>query len=70
MPTINHFAVVQRNLVYSGSTIGNLGMTQEMLNFCGEKNITAQVEVRAMMLVAAGTVLPAEAVLVFCVCVC
>jgi D-arabinose 1-dehydrogenase-like Zn-dependent alcohol dehydrogenase len=54
MPTINHFAVVQRNLVYSGSTIGNLGMTQEMLNFCGEKNITAQVEVRALMLVAAG----------------
>jgi D-arabinose 1-dehydrogenase-like Zn-dependent alcohol dehydrogenase len=45
MPTINHFAVVQKNLVYSGSTIGNLGMTQEMLNFCGEKNITADVEV-------------------------
>jgi hypothetical protein len=45
MPTINHFAVVQKNLVYSGSTIGTLGVTQEMLNFCGEKNITADVEV-------------------------
>ncbi|WIA35261.1 hypothetical protein OEZ86_003720 [Tetradesmus obliquus] len=45
MPTINHFAVVQRNLVYSGSSIGNLHTTQQMLDFCGEKGITADVEV-------------------------
>ncbi len=44
-PTINHFPVVQKNLVFSGSTIGNTGMEQEMLNFCGEKDITADVEV-------------------------
>jgi hypothetical protein len=44
MPTINHFAVVQKNLVYSGSTIGTLHRMQEMLDFCGEKNITADVE--------------------------
>jgi uncharacterized zinc-type alcohol dehydrogenase-like protein len=49
MPTINHFAVVQRNLVYSGNSIGNRAMTQEMLNFCGEKNITADVEVRGVL---------------------
>jgi hypothetical protein len=45
MPTINHFAVVQKNLVFSGSAVGTLGRTQEMMDFCGEKNITADVEV-------------------------
>lgn len=45
-PTLNHFGIVQKNLVFSGSTIGNTGMEQEMLNFCGEKGITADVEVR------------------------
>jgi uncharacterized zinc-type alcohol dehydrogenase-like protein len=32
----------------SGSLIGGLAETQEMLNFCGEHNITADVEVIAM----------------------
>jgi uncharacterized zinc-type alcohol dehydrogenase-like protein len=45
MPTINHFAVVQKNLVFSGSAVGTLHRTQEMLDFCGQKNITADVEV-------------------------
>jgi D-arabinose 1-dehydrogenase-like Zn-dependent alcohol dehydrogenase len=58
MPTINHFAVVQKNLVYSGSTIGNLGMTQEMLHFCGEKNITADVEVGGHGLYVFGLLCP------------
>jgi uncharacterized zinc-type alcohol dehydrogenase-like protein len=31
----------------SGSVIGNLAMTQEMLDFCGKHNITADVEVRS-----------------------
>jgi hypothetical protein len=44
-PTLNHFAVVNRCWVFSGSTIGNTGMAQDMLNFCGEKGITAEVEV-------------------------
>jgi D-arabinose 1-dehydrogenase-like Zn-dependent alcohol dehydrogenase len=34
-----------RNLTVSGSVIGNLAMTQEMLDFCGQHNITADVEV-------------------------
>jgi hypothetical protein len=46
-PTLNHFAVVNKCWVVSGSTIGNTDMAQDMLNFCGEKNITADVEVRA-----------------------
>lgn len=45
-PTLDHFAIVSNNLVFSGSTIGNTAMEQEMLNFCGEHNITADVEVR------------------------
>lgn len=44
-PTINHVAIVQKCLSMSGSAVGNAGMTQDMLNFCGEKGITADVEV-------------------------
>jgi uncharacterized zinc-type alcohol dehydrogenase-like protein len=44
-PTLNHVSVVSNNLTFSGSTIGNAKMEQEMLDFCGEKNITADVEV-------------------------
>ncbi|KAF8061379.1 ADH9 [Scenedesmus sp. PABB004] len=44
-PTINHFSLVMRNLTVAGSVIGNLVMTQEMLDFCGKHNITADVEV-------------------------
>jgi uncharacterized zinc-type alcohol dehydrogenase-like protein len=35
--------IARRNL--SGSSIGGIAETQEMLNFCGEHNITADVEV-------------------------
>ena len=35
-----------RNLTFAGSVIGNLKMTQEMLNFCGQHGIHAEVEVR------------------------
>lgn len=34
-----------RNLSVSGSVIGNLEMTQEMLDFCGKHNVTSDVEV-------------------------
>lgn len=44
-PTINHTGVIFKCLVLTGSLVGNLAMTQEMLNFCGEKNITSDVEV-------------------------
>ncbi len=30
---------------FSGSNIGGIAETQEMLNFCGQHNITADVEV-------------------------
>jgi hypothetical protein len=38
-----------RNLTVSGSVIGNLAMTQEMLDFCGQHGITADVEVRGVL---------------------
>eukprot|EP00878_Enallax_costatus_P019318 GHUV01020379.1.p1 GENE.GHUV01020379.1~~GHUV01020379.1.p1 ORF type:complete len:311 (+),score=104.24 GHUV01020379.1:723-1655(+) len=44
-PKINHFNLVLKNLSVAGSVIGNLDMTQEMLDFCGKHNITADVEV-------------------------
>jgi uncharacterized zinc-type alcohol dehydrogenase-like protein len=44
-PTINHTGVIFKCLVLTGSLVGNLAMTQEMLDFCGEKNITSDVEV-------------------------
>ncbi|WP_312079598.1 NAD(P)-dependent alcohol dehydrogenase [Leclercia sp.] len=36
--------MVFRRLSISGSSIGSIQETQEMLNFCGEHNITAEVE--------------------------
>lgn len=42
---VHPFCAISRNLTVSGSVIGNLKMTQEMLDFCGQHNITADVEV-------------------------
>lgn len=39
------FALIFGNRNLSGSNIGGIPETQEMLNFCGEHNITADVEV-------------------------
>ncbi|CAI2522391.1 Uncharacterized zinc-type alcohol dehydrogenase-like protein YahK [Serratia ficaria] len=36
--------MVFRRLSISGSSIGSIQETQEMLNFCGEHNITADIE--------------------------
>lgn len=47
-PVLNHSAMIMKCYNVAGSAIGNHGMTQEMLNFCGEKNITADVEVRLL----------------------
>jgi cinnamyl-alcohol dehydrogenase len=44
-PVLNHTAMVMNCFTVAGSAIGNHKMTQEMLDFCGEKNITADVEV-------------------------
>jgi len=39
------FGLLLRRRSFSGSIIGGLAETQEMLDFCGENNITADVEV-------------------------
>jgi uncharacterized zinc-type alcohol dehydrogenase-like protein len=39
------FSLIMRRRSFSGSNIGGLPETQEMLDFCGEHNITADVEV-------------------------
>jgi uncharacterized zinc-type alcohol dehydrogenase-like protein len=39
------FALIMRNRNFSGSNIGGIRETQEMLDFCGQHNILADVEV-------------------------
>ena len=39
------FSLIMRNRNLSGSNIGGIAETQEMLDFCGQHNITADVEV-------------------------
>ncbi len=39
------FSLIVRRRSFSGSSIGGIAETQEMLDFCGENNITADVEV-------------------------
>jgi alcohol dehydrogenase (NADP+) len=42
---VSAFALIFGNRTFSGSAIGGLPETQQMLDFCGEHNITADVEV-------------------------
>jgi uncharacterized zinc-type alcohol dehydrogenase-like protein len=42
---VHAFSLIMRNRSFSGSNIGGLAETQEMLDFCGQHNITADVEV-------------------------
>jgi uncharacterized zinc-type alcohol dehydrogenase-like protein len=42
---VNVFGLLFRRRSFSGSLIGGLPETQEMLDFCGERNITSDVEV-------------------------
>jgi uncharacterized zinc-type alcohol dehydrogenase-like protein len=42
---VSAFALIMGRRSLSGSPIGGMAETQEMLNFCGEHNITADVEV-------------------------
>ncbi len=39
------FAIIMGRKSLSGSMIGSIGETQEMLDFCGDRNITSDVEV-------------------------
>jgi uncharacterized zinc-type alcohol dehydrogenase-like protein len=43
--TVNAFSLLMGRRSFSGSLIGGIPETQEMLSFCGEHNITADVEV-------------------------
>ena len=43
---LEHLCVHARRLCIGGSLIGSIKETQEMLDLCGEKNITCDVEVR------------------------
>jgi uncharacterized zinc-type alcohol dehydrogenase-like protein len=45
---VSSFALLFGNRTLSGSLIGGIAETQEMLDFCGRHNITADVEVIAM----------------------
>jgi uncharacterized zinc-type alcohol dehydrogenase-like protein len=42
---VNVFGLLFRRRSFSGSLIGSIAETQEMLDFCGKNNITADVEV-------------------------
>ena len=46
--TLPVFGLIMRRRSISGSPIGGVPETQEMLNFCGEHNITADVEIIPM----------------------
>ena len=42
---VSAFGLIMRRRSFSGSSIGGIPETQEMLDFCGKHNITAEVEV-------------------------
>jgi len=42
---VTAFSLIMRRRSFSGSNIGGIAQTQEMLDFCGKNNITADVEV-------------------------
>jgi uncharacterized zinc-type alcohol dehydrogenase-like protein len=42
---VSAFGLIFKRRSLSGSNIGGIGETQEMLDFCGKNNITAEVEV-------------------------
>lgn len=44
-PALNSIALIAGRKAVAGSVIGGIAETQEMLNFCGEHNITSDVEV-------------------------
>src|SRR5687768_2041026 len=44
-PTVTVFGLIFQRRSFSGSPIGGIAETQEMLDFCGQHNITSDVEV-------------------------
>ena len=45
---VSAFSLIFGNKSLSGSMIGGISLTQEMLDFCGKHNITSDVEVIAI----------------------
>lgn len=45
MPPVNPGALIRRRIAYAGSLIGGIAETQEMLDFCAEHGVVADVEV-------------------------
>jgi uncharacterized zinc-type alcohol dehydrogenase-like protein len=44
-PSISPFALITKRISVAGSMIGGMPETQEMLDYCGDKGITSDVEV-------------------------
>src|SRR6478672_3001277 len=47
MPPVNPGALIRRRIAYAGSLIGGIAETQEMLDFCAEHRVVADIEVVA-----------------------
>jgi uncharacterized zinc-type alcohol dehydrogenase-like protein len=45
LPGVNGFNLIFGNRILAGSAIGGLRETQEMLDFCAEKNVMPEIEV-------------------------
>ena len=44
-PAVNVFSLISKRVSIAGSMIGGMPETQQMLDYCGQKDITAEVEV-------------------------
>jgi alcohol dehydrogenase (NADP+) len=44
-PTVTPFSIIFRRRQYAGSLIGGIPETQEMLDFCAQRRLTADVEI-------------------------
>jgi uncharacterized zinc-type alcohol dehydrogenase-like protein len=44
MPAVNPGALIRRRIAYAGSLIGGIAETQEMLDFCSEHGVVADIE--------------------------
>jgi alcohol dehydrogenase (NADP+) len=42
---VSAFSIIFKRCILSGSNLGGIAETQEMLDFCGRHNITADVEI-------------------------
>ncbi|MGX9900460.1 NAD(P)-dependent alcohol dehydrogenase [Arthrobacter sp. SA17] len=45
MPPVNPWHLIRRRIAYSGSYIGGIAETQEMLDFCSEHGVVSDVEI-------------------------